>query len=130
MINLMKLNIILIILTNSTFAVAEEQILSKEQATKLFKNKTFDGTQVIKGKTFRVYSSADGDHKIYYANGKVKTRYWQINQQGEHCIAKKPDKKGRCSQVKSVGGGVYHKITKGKHTHTLQNFQEGNQIKQ
>ncbi len=111
---------------NTSFA--EERILSKEEVVTLFTDKTFDGIQVVKDKKFKMYSSPDGEFVIHYSNGKKKSRYWRVNNNGEHCVSKRKGKGGRCSVVKSVGGGVYHKITNDEHTHTLKNFVAGNQL--
>ena len=107
---------------------AEEKILNKEEAMALFKDKTFDGYQETKKKNFKVYSSQDGDHEVHFEGGKNISRFWRINEKGEHCVSKKKGKGGRCSTVKSLGNGVYHKITNDEHTHTLRNFKDGNQL--
>lgn len=114
--------------TGMNVSIAEEKVLSKEEAVALFKDKTFDGYQEVKGKGFRIYSAADGTHNVHFPGGKTKTRYWSINDEGEHCVSKSEGKGGRCSVVKAIGDGVYHKITEGEHTHTLKNFVDGNQI--
>ncbi len=101
--------------------------LSKEQAITLFNNTTFDGYNEKKQKNFKVYSAPNGEHTVVFSNGKVINRFWHINNNGEHCVGKKP-KKGRCSTVIDAGNGVYHKITKGTHSHTLSNFRPGNQL--
>ncbi len=111
---------------NTSFA--EDKILSKDEVVALFTDKTFDGIQVVKNKKFSTFSSSDGKFVIHYPNGKEKSRYWRVNNDGEHCVSKKEGKGGRCSVVKSVGGGVYHKITNDEHTHTLKNFVAGNQL--
>ena len=109
-------------------SMAGENILNKEEAVALFTNKTFDGYNEIKGKGFKVFSSSDGTHTVVFESGKTKHRYWRVNKDGEHCVSKRAGKGGRCSVVKSVDNGVYHKITEGEHTHTLKNFVSGNQL--
>ena len=109
-------------------SLAEEKILNKEEAIALFTDKTFDGYQEIKEKKFKVFSASDGAHTVVFESGKTIDRYWRINDDGEHCVSKRQGKGGRCSVVKSVGNGVYHKITEGEHTHTLKNFVNGNQL--
>ena len=120
--------VIAILSTGINVSMAEEKILNKEEAIALFTDKTFDGYQEIKKKNFKVFSASDGTHTVEFESGKTKYRYWRINDAGEHCISKREGKGGRCSEVKSVGGGVYHKITEGEHTHTLKNFVSGNQL--
>ena len=105
---------------------AGEKALSKEQAIALFKDKTFDGFNEKKEKNFRVYSSADGEHTVTWPSGKTKKGTWHIDDDGRHCVELS---KMRCTQVFAVGGGVYHKKKdNGKHTHTLKNFVDGNQL--
>lgn len=129
----MKINLI-VILFLSVFVLgintsyAEDKILSKEAVIALFKDKTFDGVQVVKDKEFKIYSSPNGKYEIHYPSGKEKSRYWRINNEGKHCVSKREGKGGKCSVVKSVGDGVYHKIRNDKHTHTLKNFVDGNQL--
>jgi len=104
---------------------AEERTLSKEEAQALFSNKTFDGVNEIKGKNFKVYSSADGVHTLKKANGQTKEASWRIDNRGRHCVEFSREK---CSKVVTEGDGVYKKISYGEHTHTLKNFVDGNQL--
>ena len=119
---------LLVFIFGVSSAVAEEKILNKEEAMALFKDKTFDGYQEVKEKNFKVYSAPDGKHTVVFENGKTIHRFWSIDDDGKHCVSKRKTKKGRCSVVKSMGDGVYHKITKGEHTHTLKNFRDGDQL--
>lgn len=111
---------------SATPSSAEERTLSQAEAQELFSDKTFDGHQVVKNKDFRVFSSSDGQHTVHFANGKVKTGTWEVDDEGRHCVTLR---KKRCTKVVAVGDGVYHKKkANGKHTHTLSNFQAGNQL--
>lgn len=111
------------IIANSAYA---ENVLSADEAKALFANKTFDGYQEIKEKEFMVYSAADGTHTVHFSSGKVKVGTWSINDEGKHCVELS---KLRCTKVISVGDGTYQKIKdNGKHTHTLSNFRDGNQL--
>lgn len=105
-------------------ALAEEKLLSVEEAKVLFSGKTFDGFNEAKGKSYRVYSAADG--KMLHKNKKrTKELTWEIDSEGQHCAYfNNPN----CGKILSVGDGVYHKIRDGEHTNTLKNFVEGNQL--
>jgi hypothetical protein len=104
---------------------AEEKTLTAEEAQALFSNKTFDGFNEEKGKSFKVFSSADGVHNLQKSNGKMKKGAWRIDKRGRHCVEFKNEK---CSKVVTEGDGVYKKITYGEHTHTLKNFVDGDQL--
>lgn len=117
---------VLFSLSISNLGLAGDKVLSKDEATALFKDKTFDGFNVKKEKNFRVYSSADGEHTVTWPSGKTKKGSWHIDDDGRHCVDLS---KMRCTQVFSVGDGVYHKKKdNGAHTHTLKNFVDGNQL--
>jgi len=107
-------------------AVAEEKKLTSEEAQALFSNKTFDGVNETKGKSFQVFSSADGVHNLKKANGKMKAGAWRVDNRGRHCVDF--GSKEKCSKVMDMGDGVYHKISYGEHTHTLKNFVDGDQL--
>lgn len=109
-------------------AVSAEEILNGDQVKTLFSNKTFDGQDVIKDRKYRVYSSTNATMKIVYSRGVTKTRYWLIDDKGRHCVSKEEGKKGKCSVVIGIGGGVYKKITNDKHSHTMKNYVDGNQL--
>ena len=113
---------------SSSTVLAAGKTLTQAEATALFKGKTFDGYQEVKQKKFRVYSAPDGKHTIRFASGKEIHRFWKISDKGEHCIAKKKKKMGKCSKVMDMGNGVYHKVRGGTHTHTLKNFVAGNKL--
>ena len=68
-------------------AVNAEVILNGDQVRALFSNKTFDGQDVIKDRSYRVYSSTNATMKIVYTSGFVKTRYWLIDDKGRHCVS-------------------------------------------
>jgi len=104
---------------------AEEKTLSKDEAQALFSNKTFDGINEEEGKSFQVYSSADGVHNLKKANGKMKQGTWSIDNKGRHCIE---FGRKKCASVVTDGSGVYKKMRHGEVTHTLKNFVDGDQL--
>ena len=103
-------------------------VLSKEDAQALFNNMTFDGHNEKKDRDFKVFSGPDGQHIIHSASGKVKERFWRINDKGEHCVTRKQGANKNCAAVVDQGDGVYHKVKGGQHTHTLSNFRAGNNL--
>ncbi|MBD3670172.1 MAG: hypothetical protein HUJ29_05300 [Gammaproteobacteria bacterium] len=122
--NTFLLTILSVMLALTSQAALAEKKLSKAEAEALFTDKTFDGVNEKKNREFRVYSSPDGEH-IVVRKGKTKEKEWRINDDGQHCVT---GRKEKCADVIDMGNGVYHKIRKGKHTHTLSNFQDGNQL--
>ena len=120
--NKLLIAIITGLLAMTSQLVLAEKVLSMDEAKALFTDKTFDGYNEKKGKSFRVYSSSDGTHVVQKKSGKIRKKTWKINDQGQHCV------KDKCADVIDVGGGVYHKKRTGKHTHTLKNFVDGNQL--
>jgi hypothetical protein len=122
---LLTIGLILVGLTN--FAFADEN-LTGDQVKALFTDKTFDGESLRKNKNYRVFSSANGSMEIIYSSGKTKTRYWQVDDKGRHCVAKREGSKGRCSVVVNTGDGTYKKLTDDEHTHNMKNFTDGNNL--
>ncbi len=124
----MKKTLVAVFCASMIFGVsvhADEKVLTAEEAQALFSNKTFDGFNEDKGKSFKVYSSADGVHNLQKISGKMKEGTWRIDDRGRHCVK---FKKKSCTRVILVGDGVYHKIKGDEHTHTLKNFVDGNQL--
>ena len=104
-----------------------EKVLTADETKALFSGKTFDGYNEIKERSYKVYSAPDGT-MIHQNARRTKKLTWEINGAGEHC-AQFP-KRNLCGKIVSMGDGVYHKINKnGKHTNTLKNFAEGNNVK-
>lgn len=70
---------------------------------------------------------ADSDHcTMRYVDGeRTKTVRW-YTEGARHCCIK--DGKAACGAVYDVGGGVYHKFTDGRHSHTMKAFQPGNRL--
>lgn len=106
------------------------EYMSKDEVNSLMMNKTFDGIFLPKDKKFQAFEAEDGTHHVLRSNGKKdKNRTWSVNYKGQHCTTNPKWKKPRCSYVVDAGNGEYHKINKkGKHTHTLTNFRDGNQL--
>ncbi len=127
-----KYSLIYVVLVSLFFTVnisiAGEK-LSKEKVIALFSDKTYDGFSKKKNRKYRVYDSPDGSHKIVYADGRVKNRFWKVDDNGMLCISKRKAKKGGCKAILSVGNGVYHKIKDdGTVRQILSNIVEGNQL--
>jgi hypothetical protein len=111
-----------------------EEYMSADQVRSLMTNMTFDGVYLPKNTVFSAYEDPDGTHNVLRSNGKIdEGRTWFVNDKGQHCTTNPKWKKkwpdGRCSYVKDAGNGEYYKInSEGKHTHTLKNFREGDQL--
>jgi len=106
---------------SSAFA---EKTLNAEEAKALFTGKTFDGFNEIKGKSYQVYSDANGT-MIHKNQKRTKEFTWSIDSEGRHCAHLK---NMRCGKIISMGDGVYHKMRDGEHINTLKNFRDGNQL--
>lgn len=130
----MKFKVLILSMMLSSTYVNANQYMTADEVKALFTDKTFDGVYLPKDKHFNVYEAPDGTHNVLRKNGKKdKGRTWFINDKGQHCSTNPKWKKkwpdGRCSFVKDAGNGEYHKISDdGKHTHTLTNFRDGNQL--
>ena len=117
---------LLISLIFSGTAMASEP-LSSDDVKALFTNKTFDIHNVIKDKNLIGFDSADGKHLVYIPwKDKTSKRKWWLDE-NKHCTSH-PKRGDSCKVIISMGDGVYHGITGGKHTHTLSNFRDGNQL--
>jgi hypothetical protein len=123
---LKKTTIILFPLLLSGAAMASEP-LSADDVKALFTNKTFDIHNVDKDKKLKGFDSAGGDHLDYISyKDKTSKRKWWL-EGNKHCTSH-PKLHDNCKNIINIGKGVYHGITKGKHTHILSNFREGNQL--
>jgi hypothetical protein len=110
----------------SCAAIAGEP-LNADDVKALFTNKTFDIHNVINDKNLKGFDSADGVHLIYIPwKDKTSKRKWWI-EGNKHCTSH-PKNGDSCKDIINIGEGVYHGITDGKHTHTLSNFRDGNQL--
>lgn len=113
-----------VMLASPVFASQE---LNADEVKALFSNKTFDIVNVEKNKELKGYDSEDGRHFVYIPwKNKVSKRKWLMDG-NMHCTSH-PKRGDICKVIKPVGDGVYHGYSDGKHTHTLSNFQEGNQL--
>ena len=118
--------ILFISLLFSGSAMASEP-LSAEDVKTLFTNKTFDIHYVNNDKNLKGFDSAEGKHLIYKPwKDKTLERKWWL-EGNKHCTSH-PMKGDSCKIIISIGDGVYHGVTKGKHTHTLSGFRDGNQL--
>jgi hypothetical protein len=109
--------------------------MSADAVKATFTDKTFDGVYLAKDKHFSAYEAPDGTHHVVKKGKREKGRTWFVNDKGQHCTTnpkwknKAKWKDGRCSHVVDAGNGEYHKINDdGKHTHTLMNFRDGDQL--
>lgn len=101
--------------------------LDAGQVKALFSNKTFDAHNVAKGKDLKVFDSTDGKHLVYIPwKDKIAKRKWWLDQ-NKHCTSH-PKRGDSCKEIIKISEGTYHGITDGKHTHTLSNFRDGNQL--
>ena len=120
--------ILSLVLTAS--AASAGDYMSADEVKALFTGKTFDGVYLPKDKNFKAYEAPDGSHIVVNSRGKKSSgRQWSVNDKGQHCTTSKKWKEPRCTFVKDAGNGEYYKINNaGKHTHTLSNFRDGNQL--
>ena len=104
-----------------------ENELTADEIKALFSNKTFDIHNVEKDKHLKGYDSADGKHLVYIPwKDKTSKRKWWV-EGNMHCTSH-PKRGDNCKVMKHAGDGVYQGFSDGKHTHTLSNFREGNQL--
>lgn len=124
MLKISALSLIPLILSGTALA---NDPLNTNDVKALFINKTFDIHNVINDKNLKGYDSADGKHFVYIPwKDKTSKRKWWL-EDNKHCTSH-PKKGDSCKAIISMGEGVYHGITEGKHTHTLTNFRDGNQL--
>lgn len=121
-----KSSIALVGLLFSNITLASEA-LNADQIKSLFSNKTFDIHNVVKDKKLKAFDSANGKHLVYipWKDKKSKRKWWVEGD--KHCTSH-PKRSDSCKTIVSKADGVYHGITDGKHTHTLSNFRDGNQL--
>jgi len=122
-----KLKVILLFPLLFTGTAMASEPLSADDARALFTNKTFDIHNVVNDKNLKGFDSADGKHLIYIPwKDKTSKRKWWL-EENKHCTSH-PKKGDSCKVIISMGKGIYHGITDGKHTHTLSNFRDGNHL--
>lgn len=123
----MKKIILLLFAALSVNAANADEFLTADQIKSLFTNKTFDIHNVVKDKRLQGYDDGNGDHYVYIPwKDKTSKRKWWI-EGNKHCTSH-PKRGDSCKQMKDMGDGSYKGITNGEHTHTLNNFRDGNQI--
>ncbi len=124
MIKILALTFVPLLLTNTAFA---GDSLNADDIRALFTNKTFDIHNVVKDKNLKAFNSADGKHLVYIPwKDKISKRKWWL-EDNKHCTSH-PKRGDSCKVIINMGEGVYHGITDAKHTHTLSNFRDGNQL--
>ena len=108
-------------------AVSAQDYLNSDQIKAVFSNKTFDILNVEKGVKLKGYDDEDGSHLVYIPKkDKISKRKWWV-ENDMHCTSH-PKRGDNCKKMKDMGDGVYHGFSDGKHTHTLSNFRDGNQL--
>lgn len=121
-----KTAIALLPLLFSSAAMANEP-LNADDVTSLFTNKTFDIHNVVTDKNLKGFDGADGQHLVYIPwKDKTSKRKWWL-EGNKHCTSH-PKRGDSCKYIIDIGEGVYHGKTDGKHTHTLSDFRDGNQL--
>ena len=104
-------------------AIADD-FLTEDEIKTLFTNNSFDVRNEAREKDFKGFDNDAGEHYIYVPWKDVtRKRKWWTNG-ATHCTSH-PKRGDSCKQMKKMGGGVYHGITDGEHTHTLSNFRPG-----
>jgi len=105
-------------------AIADD-FLTEDEIITLFTNNSFDIYNEVKGKERKGFDNDKGEHFIHNPkkNKTYRVRKWWT-EGATHCTSHR--KRGdNCKKMKKMGGGVYHGITDGEHTHTLSNFRPG-----
>jgi len=101
-----------------------QEPMSADEVKELFTNKTFNIHNRMKDRRLQGYDDEDGNHFVFIPwKDKVKKRKWWV-EGNKHCTSH-PKRGDSCKDMISVGGGKYHGITDGEHTHTLSEFREG-----
>lgn len=106
-----------------------EEFLSGEQIKTLLSNKTSEIEKVDKDSKnhLKAYTAKDGSRLLYipWKDKTVERKWWVEDNKlcGSH-----PKTGDYCRDVKSVGNGVYHVFSNGKHLRTFKNLKEGNQL--
>lgn len=108
-------------------------LLSGEDVSSLFADKTFDVESVKTDLTFKVYASSDGHYIVKYTSGEKKgetqhDKWFVINDMQQHCHEFVSRGYKSCGWITDEGDGVYHKESGGMHSQTLRNFVDGNQL--
>jgi len=116
---------ILLVLISATSIVHAEKQLTGDEVKTLFSDMSWDGVNELKEKEFKAYASPEGRHMVRLSSGKEKRGKWFVDEHTRHCVERTHLK---CGNIFDMGSGVYHKKMNGVHTHTLSNFQKGNQF--
>ena len=105
--------------------VQDQNALTPEEIRTLFENKTYVLISMKSGKELLVYSAHDQCTMRYVTGTRLKTQQWYIKG-NQHCCVNKA--KEMCGEIFPKANGVYHKIDKGRLTHIMKDFREGNQL--
>jgi len=110
----------------SNLTLAEERVLTGDEVTAMFSDKTVWGEHAIKGYKSISYFAADGSYngKNLTKNKKSKGK-WSVDEKGQLCLDRKGD--NLCRKVVD-DGGVIKKYKGSKHVFTYTKFEEGNKL--
>jgi hypothetical protein len=101
------------------------QALTGSEIQQLFTDKSFTLIGMKSGNELIVYADSEYCTMRYANASRRKTVRWYI-EGDRHCCLK--DGKAVCGEIRAMGGGRYHKVSAGRHTHTMREFVEGNRL--
>jgi hypothetical protein len=101
------------------------RVLSGAEIRGLFQGRSFTLIGIKSGNELIAYAGTDYCTMRYVNGERTKTVRW-YTRGDQHCCIK--DSKAVCGAIHDMGGGVYHKISDGRHSHTMKRFVEGNRL--
>lgn len=122
------LGLALPLISNVSFAA---DFMSSDELKNTFCGKTFNGENIEKGSTFKVYYPEKCDEVIHHfltgsTAGKTVTWPLRISPIGEHCVTN--DGKEKCASFVKVNEGIYNAMRDGKVIYTRKNSVNGNHL--
>lgn len=99
--------------------------LSGAEIEGLFTGRTFTLIGMKSGNELLAYARGNACTMRYVGGERTRTVRWFVRN-GQHCCIKKGEE--ACGPVYDMGQGVYYKVTEGRHSHTMKNFVEGDQL--
>ncbi len=93
--------------------------------TSLFTNQTFILTSMKSGKRLVVHADDEQCTMRYVDGQRTSTKPWYVKDD-QHCCVKKGEEV--CGDIHAMGGGVYHKVSEGRHSHTMEGFVAGDRL--
>ncbi|MGM0594675.1 MAG: hypothetical protein ACQETD_09070 [Pseudomonadota bacterium] len=103
----------------------EARRLSDAEIRGLFQGSSFILVGMKSGNELLAYAEGESCTMRYVDGEVTKTVRWFVRD-GMHCCVRKG--KEECGPIYDVGQGVYHKVTDGRHSHTMKQFSEGNRL--